>query len=200
MTRIGFIFSTLLLFLLTFSTQAQEERKVFQGFDGGMMIHVGYLQGEIAPLHYQAKGATFGLGGVARVHLGQHWMVGGEGYVSTLKQLKNGSFIKYGWGGLLGEFYWAFKRVMPYVGLTIGGGACTNLLMFDGVRTDWQPEPNAVFHKQTFMAIDPFIGCDFIISKSFHLTLKVDCLNGISQGKLMMPMGPRFYFGCIFFH
>lgn len=200
MTRIGFLLSTILLFLITIPASAQKEHKVYQGFDGGMMIHVGYLQGNISPLSYQAKGVTFGLGGVARAHLGQHWMVGGEGYMSTLKQMKNGSFIKYGWGGFLGEFYWSFRHVMPYIGLTLGGGTQSELLLFDGDATDWQPERGAVFHKQPFMAIDPFIGCDFIISKSFHLTLKADCLNSISQGKLMMPMGPRFYFGCIFFH
>ena len=74
------------------------------------------------------------------------------------------------------------------------------ILMFEGDRTDWQPEHNAVFHKQTFMAIDPFIGCDFIVSKSVHLTLKADCLNSISHGNLLMPIGPRFYLGCIFYH
>ena len=200
MNRACIFFSAILFFLCTCQIHAQEESKVFQGFDGGMMVHAGYLQGSIAPLMYQAKGATFGLGGVARVHLGKHWMIGGEGYVSTLSQLKNGSYIKYGWGGFLGEFYWAFKHVMPYIGVTVGGGAGTYLLMFEGDRTDWLPEPDAVFHKQTFMAIDPFIGCDFIVSKSVHLTLKADCLHSLSHGNLLMPMGPRFYFGCIFYH
>lgn len=200
MTRIGSLFPCILLLLLSFTASSQEERKVINGFDGGMMIHVGYLQGNIPSIQYQAKGATFGLGGVARVHLGKHWMIGGEGYVSTLRQMKNGSFIKYGWGGLLGEFYWAFRHVMPYIGVTFGGGACTYLLMFEGDRTDWQPEQNAVFHKQSFLAIDPFIGCDFIVSKAVHLTLKADCLNSLSHGNLLMPTGPRFYIGCIFYH
>lgn len=200
MNRACIVFSAILFFLCTCQTHAQEGNKVYQGFDGGMMIHVGYLQGNIPSLQYQAKGATFGLGGVARVHLGKHWMIGGEGYVSTLSQLKNGSYIKYGWGGFLGEFYWPFKYVMPYIGVTVGGGANTDLLMFDGNRTDWQPEYNVVFHKQTFLAIDPFIGCDFIVSKSVHLTLKADCLHSLSHGNLLMPMGPRFYFGCIFYH
>lgn len=200
MKKIATALSSLLILTITFTGFAQEKRSVFQGFDGGMMIHAGYLQGQIPSIPYHAKGATFGLGGVARAHLGKHWMIGGEGYVSTLRQMKNGSYIKYGWGGFLGEFYWPFKYVMPYIGVTVGGGACTTLLMFDGDRTDWQPEHNAVFHKQPFMAIDPFIGCDFIITKSVHLTLKADCLNSISHGNLLMPMGPRFYFGCIFYH
>ena len=159
----------------------------------------GISRGIFHPYNTKPKAPLSDLG-VWRARLGKHWMIGGEGYVSTLRQMKNGSYIKYGWGGFLGEFYWPFRYVMPYIGVTVGGGACTTLLMFDGDRTDWQPEHNAVFHKQPFMAIDPFIGCDFIISKSVHLTLKADCLNSILNGNLLMPIGPRFYFGCIFYH
>ena len=136
MKKIATALSAFFFLILTFTGFAQEKHSVFQGFDGGMMFHAGYLQGNIPSIHYQAKGATFGLGGVARVHLGKHWMIGGEGYVSTLRQMKNGSYIKYGWGGFLGEFYWPFQYVMPYLGVTVGGGACTTLLMFDGDRTD----------------------------------------------------------------
>ncbi len=189
-----------LLLLCCTRAQAQEETKLIQGFDGGMMLHVGYLTGTIPAIHYPADGATFGIGGVIRMHLGQHWMIGTEGYVSTMSQLNNGSYIKHSWGGLLGEFYWPFKYVMPYCGVTIGGGAQTSLLMFDGDRGDWQQEEATIFHKQSFLAIDPFVGCDFIVSKVLHLTLKIDCLSSISNEGLQYPMGPRFYFGVIFYH
>lgn len=182
---------------------AQEDsvrRKIVRGFDGGMMVHAGYQTGTIVPLDYQAQGATFGLGGVIRIHLGEHWMLGTEGYMSVMSQLKNGSYIKWGWGGILGEFYWAFKRVMPYVGLTLGGGSLTTFLMFDGNSGDWENERDAIFHKERFFAADPFIGCDFIVTKSMHLTLKADWLSGIGKTGLLKPYGPRFYFGFIFYH
>ena len=47
----------------------------------------------------QVKGAPFGVGGAIRVHLGGHFRLGAEGYVSSLKQGVRGSQIKSGWGG-----------------------------------------------------------------------------------------------------
>lgn len=200
MKRLIFSF-LIILFILNAGAQEHVARnKVVRGFDGGMMVHAGYMTGKIAPLDYKADGVTVGLGGVLRMHLGDHWMVGGEGYVSTLHQLKNGSYLKWGWGGLLGEFYWTFNKVMPYLGVTVGGGSLTTYLMFDGDAHDWQPESDAVFNKQTFLAVTPFVGCDFMVSKLLHLTLKVDCLHSIGKTGLLMPLGPRLYFGCIFFH
>jgi len=194
--------TVLIGFLLACSVQGQEDahQKVVAGFNGGMMVHTGYLQGTLPEIGYRAQGAPFGLGGVIRVALGRHWMVGGEGYVSTLRQMHNGSYIKYGWGGLLGEFYWPFKHVMPYVGLTVGGGTQTTFLLLDGSATDWTSEQNAIFHKQGFCAITPFVGCDFILTKVVHLTLKADWLNSISHTGWIKPTGPRFYFGVIFYH
>jgi len=167
--------------------------------DGGMMLHTGYLSGNIAPLGYKAAGMPFGVGGVARYHLGSHWRIGAEGYVSTLKQFDNGSYLKCGWGGLLGDFYWVFGKLMPYAGLTLGGGAATDFLMMEGAEEEWQPVKEAYFHKQGFFAIDPFIGCDYILSSTVHLTLKLDFLSGIGTN-LQMPTGPRIYFGIIFYH
>jgi len=167
--------------------------------DGGMMLHAGYLSGDIAPLGYKASGVPFGIGGVARYHLGSHWRVGAEGYVSTLKQMDNGSYVKYGWGGVLGDFYWILGKLMPFAGLTLGGGAVTDFLMMEGPEEEWQPVKEAYYHKQGFFAVDPFVGCDFIVSKGFHLTLKLDFLSGFGKD-LQMPTGPRLYFGFIFYH
>ena len=80
-------------------------KKLFRGFDGGMMVHTGYLSGKLDAIGYEAKGAPKGIGGVIRFHLGEHFRVGSEGYVSTLGQLGNGSYLKYGWGGLLADVY-----------------------------------------------------------------------------------------------
>ena len=92
-----------------------QEKKLFNGFDGGMMVHTGYLKGNFQQLEHPVSGMPFGIGGVIRAHLGNHWRIGGEGYVSTLKQSGNGSYVKYGWGGLLGDFYWVIGRFVPYV-------------------------------------------------------------------------------------
>lgn len=189
-----------ILLINTVYSQDSVKPKIVTGFNGGMMLHTGYLWGSIEEAGFQAEGAPLGIGGVIRIRLGKHWMVGSEGYVSTLSQLHNGSYIKYGWGGVLGEFYWEFKRVAPYVGVTVGGGANTVFLLRDGSSKDWQTEKEVLFHKQGFLAVTPFTGCDFIVGKALHLTLKVDWMNCFSKGKLLYPTGPRLYFGFIFYH
>lgn len=188
----------LLFTLIPFNTMAQESG-ILKGFDGGMMLHTGFVKGDFPQLAHTVSGMPFGIGGVIRVHLGEHWRVGSEGYVSTLKQSDNGSYVKYGWGGILGDFYWQIGRFMPYVGLTIGGGVNTDLLMKGDPVPDWEPVDNTYFVKQAFLAIDPFVGCDYIVSDAFHLTLKADWLNCIN-GKYRIPSGPRLYLGFIFYH
>ena len=174
--------------------QAQERQR----FDGGMMVHTGYLHGNIKALDYEAKGPTFGLGGVLRFHLGNHFRVGGEGYVSTLRQMGNGSYIRTSWGGLLADAYWRFGRWQPYVGLTIGGGKTSTLLMFDGSADDWAPEPNAVLHNGSFFFVNPNIGVEFALTHAIHLTLKVDRLITLTPAE--MPTGARGYVGVLFGH
>lgn len=184
-----------------FSQAETSAKRVVQGFDGGMMLHTGYLSCKVPNINYSTTGATFGMGGVVRMHLKEHWMLGTEGYVSIMRQMNNGSYIKNFWAGLLGEFYWSFKYVMPYVGVTVGGGKQTCFFMFDGNALDWKTEGKVLFHKQPFIAVDPFIGSDFLISKSFHLTLKMDYLCNIdTKGALLHLHGPRIYVGFIFYH
>ena len=184
--------------LLALGVSAQE-KKLVNGFDGGMMIHTGYLSGNLDAIGYRAQGAPMGIGGVIRLHLGNHFRVGGEGYLSTLNQRRNGSYLKYGWGGLLADVYTVLGRFQPYAGLTLGGGALTTLLMFEEPSSAWALIDDTRYHKQGFMAIDPFLGCDFIVSGPMHLTLKLDYLCALNASKLL-PHGPRIYIGFLFYH
>ena len=189
---------TILCLLLAAMAVAQE-KKLLRGFDGGMMIHTGFLQGHLNAIGYEAKGMPMGIGGVIRLHLGEHFRIGSEGYVSTLSQRGNGSYLKYGWGGLLADFYTVLGRFQPYAGITLGGGSMTTLLMMEEPESPWAPIDGTRYHKQGFMAINPFIGCDFIVSGPMHLTLKFDYLCALSESKLL-PHGPRVYFGFLFYH
>ena len=184
--------------LIMFSASAQEKKRL-QGFDGGMMVHTGYLQGKLDAADYEAKGMPLGIGGVVRLHFGNHFRIGGEGYVSTLNQRGNGSYLKYGWGGVLADFYTVLGKFQPYAGITLGGGAMTTLLMAETPASPWAPIDGTRYHRQGFMAIDPFIGCDFIVSGPMHLTLKVDYLTALSESAIL-PHGPRVYFGFLFYH
>jgi len=190
---------TATLCLLLATTAPAQDKKLIRGFDGGMMVHTGYLSGKMDAIGYEAKGAPMGIGGVIRLHLGNCFRIGSEGYVSTLGQLDNGSYLKYGWGGLLADVYKVMGRFQPYAGLTLGGGAMTTLLMMENPASEWAPIDGTRYHEQGFIAVDPFAGCDLIVSGPMHLTLKVDYLCAWNRSKLL-PRGPRVYFGFLFYH
>ena len=192
------VLTALVLLLSILPAQAQG-KKLFNGFDGGMMVHSGYLTGSIGPGVIPAKGLPTGIGGVIRLHAGNHLRVGSEGYVSTLAQRGNGSYVKYGWGGILADVRMVLGKVMQYAGLTVGGGSATTLLMEETPKVDWDPINGTIYHKQGFMALCPFAGCDFLVSEAMHLTLKADWLNCLGHD-VSVPSGPRIYFGFLFYH
>lgn len=174
--------------------------KLFSGFDGGMMLHSGYLKGNISEIDFPVEGAPFGIGGVIRLHLGEHWRIGTEGYMSKLSQLGNGSHLKYFWCGLLSDYRLHFGDFSAFAGLTLGGGVNTDLLMFEEPSRAWAPIQNTVFHKIPFFAIDPFIGVEYGLSEAMRLCVKLDCLRALSSQSASIAMGPRLYFGFIFSH
>ncbi|MBQ8223404.1 MAG: hypothetical protein IJZ87_08725 [Bacteroidales bacterium] len=188
------------LSLSVFAQDNVKEKKLFNGYDGGMMLHAGYVSTNVRSLDYKPEGVTKGIGGAIRFHLGNHYRIGTEGYVSTLGLMDNGSYMKTFWAGLLNDFYWQFGKFMPYVGLTIGCGALTDCFIFEGDNHDWNPETEVVINKEPFFAIDPMIGCEYCLSDAMHLTLKIDFLTGFGSENLFLPMGPRCYIGFIFSH
>lgn len=192
---------TALLALSTIGTTlaSDTDKKLFRGYEGGMMLHSGYLEGDLPPLAYHARGITKGIGGAVRLKLGNHWRVGTEGYTSSMKLLRNGSYIKTFWAGLLTGYTCTWGHFAPYLGVTIGGGTTTDFIMFAGNSSDWGHEEEAYYHKSPFIAIDPFIGCDYIVSDKMRLTLKVDYLKGVGQ-ELYLPIGSRAYIGFLFCH
>lgn len=177
----------------------KERRRIVQGFDGGMMVHTGYLRGSLDQIGYDAKGLPVGIGGVLRLHLGKHFRVGGEAYMSNLNQKRNGSKLKYFWGGLVLDTYMNIGRLQPYLGFTVGGGAMTTLLMTERPESAWAPVDGTFYNKQGFFAVDPFVGFDVTIIGPVHLTLKADYLFPVNDWKLL-PHGPRVYLGIIFHH
>lgn len=194
---------TLMMIVLSLGTGMAQEKSLIKGFSGGMMIHSGYQTGCDNPFGYNMQGATFGIGGVARIHLTDHFRTGFEGYVSTLglkEDIAKGSHNKIFWTGLLADWYWQKGKFYPYAGLTVGGGMETSYLMFDGSSNDWEPENKAVFRKQGFVAVDPFVGCDIALGEAVRLTFKVDWLLAIRSQGINKPYGPRLYVGFIFAH
>ena len=197
------ILISIILMLAAFSGMSQETQKAIKGFSGGMMVHTGYLTGCDNPYGYNASGATFGIGGVARLHISKHFRAGFEGYFSNMGlggNLADGSYNKLFWAGALCDWFWKLGRFYPYVGCTIGGGMETAFYMFDGSSEDWDLEDEVVFRKQPFFAVDPFIGVEYQVGDALRLTLKADWMLAINSEGLNRPMGPRLYFGFIFVH
>ena len=182
---------------------AADDKKFIKGFSGGMMVHTGYLSGCDNPFGNDLNGATFGIGGVAKLHLSDHFRAGFEGYFSNMglkKDIQSGSFNKMFWTGLLADWFWKAGKFYPYIGATVGGGMETAYYMFEGDKQDWNPEPFAVYNKKPFFAVDPFIGVEYAVGEALRLTLKADWLLAINNDGLNRPMGPRIYFGFIFAH
>ncbi|MBR5595538.1 MAG: hypothetical protein IKW47_04555 [Alistipes sp.] len=197
------LFLFVIITLLCCGVATAQEDKAIKGFSGGMMLHSGYLSGCDNHRGYNMQGTTFGIGGVARLHLTDHFRTGFEGYVSTMalkRDIAKGSHNKIFWTGLLADWYWQKGKFYPYLGVTVGGGMETSYLMFDGSSSDWQSEGDAVFRKEGFVAVDPFIGCDIALSEAVRLTFKTDWLFAIRKAGLNKPYGPRLYIGFIFAH
>lgn len=183
--------------------QAGNDGKRIKGFSGGMMAHTGFLWGGDNPYNYSPNGTTFGIGGIARVSLSEHVRTGFEGYFSSMglkEGVVSGSHNKLFWTGVLADYFWKIGKCYPYIGTTVGGGMETAFYMFEGNKQDWLPEANVVLHKQPFLAVDPFIGCDFAVAQGLRLTVKADWLLAINSNGLNRPQGPRIYFGFIFAH
>lgn len=50
----------IVLFLLIIIPFTQSQAQNRQRFDGGMMVHTGYLHGDLTALNHKAEGMTFG--------------------------------------------------------------------------------------------------------------------------------------------
>lgn len=196
------------LFLIALSTVCPAS--VFRGCCGGMMIHSGYVQsksfGYITPEGIptapgKISGAPFGIGGAAKVILGEHLRVGGEGYVSTLNYGEHKSYSSTGWGGLLADFFWSRGRWSWFAGATIGGGGVKNVTLFEDIPLDLEIEKNTVsYRRYGFMGIAPYIGAEYALTKKIHLIFKADWLMNVSNPQPDFLSGPRFYIGFNFCH
>ncbi len=186
------------LFVLLFIIMTGQAQKK-DLFDGGMMLHMGQMHSDISQLDYHSKGLTTGIGGALRFHIGNYLRLGGEGYVSTFKQMNNnGSYMRVSWGGVLADLRKPMGRWTPYVGFTIGGGSTSTLLLFSGDDSDWEAEDNAVLHNGKFMMIDPFVGVEYALTEAVHLTLKADRMVPLNNAAV--ASGIRVYLGFIFCH
>ena len=118
--------------------------------------------------------------------------------MSRLAMQHNGSYIRIGWGGLLVDGYYTLGRWTPYGGVTVGGGSSSMLLMKKGNSSDWVAEEEAILHNGSLFIINPFVGCEFSLTRAIRLTLKADYMLPLNTK--VVPTGVRVYLGVIFGH
>ena len=196
-------------------SEGLEKNNVYQGFSGGMMLHTGYLFGKDAnaPIASDGRstspqGALFGIGGALRVHLWKYLRTGFEGFVSTMPSqmtdchnlLQPGSYVRVGCGGVLADCCWRMDKAWPYIGGVIGGGSMKGLYILEGDQKSWSQDENSTFHKQSFFYVTPYVGCDYCLTRKVHITFRLDWMLAIHKNELVMPTGPRLYFGFMFCH
>ena len=70
----------------------------------------------------------------------------------------------------------------------------------EGNQEDWIEETHSVFHKNSFFYVTPYVGFDYCMTKRIHLTFRLDWMLAFHQNELVMPTGPRLYFGFMFTH
>ena len=114
--------------------------------------------------------------------------------------LKPGSYVRVGCGGVLADCCWRLDKVWPYIGGTIGGGSMKGLYILEGDQNSWAKDANSTFHKQSFFYISPYVGCDYCLTRKVHITFRFDWMLAIHKNELLMPTGPRLYFGFMFTH
>ena len=182
-----------ILIFSVFTTYAQTHRELFRG---GMFLHTGYVQNQLA--FPSVDGMVTGIGGKIAFRLGDHLRAGTEGYVSTFAYDDNEGQYKLGWGGLLAEYQFLNKRFTPVAGLTLGGAKIHDLYMLNGNYTDNYPD-EAIYKVHTSFVITPHFSVEYSLTDHINLVGKIDHVfyPGAAYPSYIAK-GFRLYFGVLF--
>lgn len=218
MQNIRFFCLGIILCFIVFDTTASDSqnkgsRMSFRGCSGGMMLHVGYAQSgtftlyddEDVVFHDNIRTASYGIGGAMRVMFGNHLRIGMEGYTTKSKISKYGGFTSAGWGGLLLDSKWDINKWTVFVGAAFGGGGFKSVFIADYDKdhnnlNDFVLDDNVSYRTYPFVAVDPFVGFEYAITKKVHLFSKIDYLLNVSNNTNDFVTGPRLFFGIMFYH
>ncbi len=172
---------------------SQTKRELFRG---GMFPHIGYLYNQSGDT--KIEGFCSGIGGKLVFPVTDHVRVGTEGYVTSYNYKNNEGFYKLGWGGLLVEYQFEQRKLMPVVGVTFGGGGIKDLYPVLGDYTDNFPDA-AIYKKYSSLVIAPQISLEYRLTSHINLATKVDYLfyPGLDYPEYV-ARGPRLYLGILF--
>ncbi|MCM1178411.1 MAG: hypothetical protein NC115_10690 [Bacteroidales bacterium] len=180
----------------------------YRGFIGGMMIHSGYVFSKNATFMMpqtgeshtvKASGAPAGIGGAIKLMFGKHLRVGGEGYVSSLTYGEYRSHASMGWGGVLAEAAWRAGKWNLFAGGLLGGGSVRNVTLLASAGNDFEAD-NVSYRKYGFLAVAPYIGTEYAVSRRINLVFKIDYVINVSNPQDDFITGPRVFLGFMFGH
>lgn len=183
--------------------KVRNKSKIFTGFSGGMMLHIGYLfsddprkifsnTGLGSDEYLQGlpkSGVCLGLGGTLRAHLINHIHLGAEGFVSTMPLMGTGSNVRTGWGGAMCDFYTQWGKVRPMIGITIGGGSMNRLYVpKQPENTAYHADTeghyyNASYTKTPFFLLDPYVGLEVDLNSHMALLFRIDYMLPFGRSK-----------------
>lgn len=193
----------LALISMIFALSVSAQTLAYKGFSGGMMLHAGYVSAaESKPLFDGYQSMTKGIGGAARLHFGEHFRVGGEGFVSTANYDENASYVSLGWGGVLADYAVVLDKWTLYAGACFGGGAVQHLQRGLPLENDFLPDAATNYRHYTTLLTAPYIGVEYALNDGIHLTAKVDYSMPLAGDKAAIcdfPIGPRLYVGFLFY-
>jgi len=179
--------------LLTISGFAQKQREHFRG---GMFPHIGFLYNQTD--NTKIEGFCSGIGGKLVFPVTDNIRVGTEGYVTSYNYKNNDGFYKLGWGGLLIEYQFGKRKLLPVVGVTFGGGGINDLYPVSGSYVDNEPDA-AIFKKYSTFIIAPQISFEYSLTAHINLATKIDyLLYPGNDYPTFIARGPRFYLGILF--
>lgn len=199
----------IVLIILVFSslTSLSARQNIFRGYTGGMMLHAGYVYSDNFILYnplsgieesLRISGVSKGVGGLVKFKLGEHLRVGGEGYVSTVYYGDNGSFMEFGWGGILADYCWNLNKWTPFAGLNFGGGSVKNLIFANSSSGDFIADAMITSRKYPVLSLTPFVGVEYAVTGKISICFKADFNAPLGKREHDVTNGLRFHIGMLF--
>lgn len=198
----------ILVIAVFFSVVSEAKNSGFEwkGYSGGMMLHSGYVKGPEFRINTPSgtrtasvEGLPLGIGGAVKLHFGKNLRLGMEGYSSTVYYGRHGSYFSAGWGGVLADYVFSVGDWSPFAGITIGGGGVKNVYIGEEYGNDFSTEDHMLYRKYPFMALSPFVGVEYKVTKALRIVLKADYLFNISRRQADYATGLRLYVGIVFY-
>lgn len=192
------LFLTIIVNVNYLFSQTSEYKGIYKGFIGGMFFHTGFADFDTEIQNNHIKGTYKGIGGKIAFNFTDYFRIGSEGYSSQCNYDEKGSYISFGWGGILLESGVKVHKFRFFAGSTFGGGGVSNLFVVSGNSSDFEND-DVIFRKYSTFVYSPFLGCEFFAGKKLTLVLKSDFLSTVNnQFEGNNNSGLRIYVGIMF--